>query len=99
MAALKLEGGVFQSFSNQNDRVNPAAVLELAGGGFSPVYRSVRPADEGTTNAQHFAGLAAHPGLATLESTGGNGVTELLFGTYDREGSLCLLYTSDAADE
>jgi len=87
LSALQLTGGIFHSYSNQNDRINPSAALELAGGGYAPVYRSVRPA-EGFTNTQHFAVLSGHPGLADIDSIGGAGVSELHFGTYGRTGSL-----------
>ncbi|HNX33859.1 MAG TPA: hypothetical protein PKM57_04480 [Kiritimatiellia bacterium] len=87
LGKLQLTGGMFQSFSNQSDRVSPSAVLEIGGEGYAPVYRAVRPED-GLTNIQHFAGLAAAAGQSSLDSTGGNGVSEVHFGSYDREGAL-----------
>jgi autotransporter-associated beta strand protein len=87
LSVLKLTGGVFQPSSNLNDRVNSEAVLELAGGGYEPFYRSVLP-DSGLTNTQHFAALNGQPGLAGFQSTGGSGTSELFFDDYNRTGSM-----------
>lgn len=96
VSTFTLAGGIFQSFAGQDNRVNPSATLELAGAS-APVYRSQTPA-AGSTSTQQFARLSAKPGVATFDAAAGDGTAEILFGTYDRQGS-AVLYTPESANK